>query len=102
VTLIQRSIIAEQIKNSLKKKFTLHFKSPPQTELSLNPQPNFLFAKNLHLIAKNLSFSKGPKFQRKFLKTELFFHPSWVFVPSTVPPNSEKSLRSSLMVVGPA
>jgi hypothetical protein len=55
VTLIQKSIIAEQTKNSLKK-FTIHFKSPPPTELSLNPQPNFLFAKNLHLIAMNLSF----------------------------------------------
>jgi len=55
VTLIQKSIIAEQIKNFLKK-ITTHFKSPPQTELSLNPQPNFLFAKNLHLIVKNLSF----------------------------------------------
>ncbi len=93
VTLIHKSIIAEQIKNSFKK-FTLHFQSPNQTELSLNPQPNFLLAKNFNLIARNLSFLKGSNFFKKFLKKELLFQPSWVFVPSTVPPNSEKSVRS--------
>ncbi len=89
VTLIHKSIIAEQIKNS----FTLHFKSPNKKEY-LEIHDQIFCLRKVPFDCEESFILKSSQVFKKFLKKELFFHPSWVLVPSTVPHNSQKSLRS--------